>query len=104
MLWGEIAPQNTQLTTIHAWHWAHFCFPQRQRVRHCGFGHGMAERAASAETACRQNLHVTSSPESGAPQLEQVGLAPPGGPPPGPFHWLMNQTMTQRSGDGNRTA
>ena len=48
-LQGEIAPQNTQLTTIHPWQWPHFCRPQRFCVPHCG--HGIAVRCASAETA-----------------------------------------------------
>ena len=54
MLCGEIAPQKTQLTTIHAWQAAHFCLPHRHAVRHAGLGHGIAFASASAETACRQ--------------------------------------------------
>jgi hypothetical protein len=48
-LHGEIAAQNTQLTTIHPWHWTHFWRPHRFGVWQRG--HGIAVRWASAETA-----------------------------------------------------
>lgn len=97
MLCGEIDPQNTQLTTIQAWHAAHFCLPQRQAVRHAGLGHGMARARASAETACLQYLQVTSSPSSGAPHAAQlaVGGAPGPGREPESFWWLMIPRMSQ---------